>query len=1409
MTMARDRWVEVTPSPHPWEREALAFLRDRLPDHEPWRAWTNFQFLADDGSVNEVDALVVGPGGVFLVEIKSHPGEVTGDDRTLRIRGADGARATIDHPLYLANLKAKRLKGRLARTATGAKQALPRIEALVFLSAATAIQLPAPANTGLYPRDRQAAGPQAAVDGILAALIHRRGPGLRPDLPVRIDKPMAKALGRALDEIGLSSIPGKPRVRDYEVVELIEETPQWRDQLGKHVSTAGSFRRIRRYFAEPGSPLDREAVTRAAEREFQLLDRLHHPEILAVKEFTTDEQGPLLLFEHLSGSKRLDRYLEEEGARLSLEARLALLRRVAEAVRYAHASQIVHRNLSPHSILVVPGASGEVSALRVMNWSAGAYGPGGTTSQPVVGPTQHPESHSELTAAVYLAPELRQNPTSTDATLDVFSLGSLAWRLITGQPPASTSDELLERVKDSGLRLASTIEGSSQTLETLVARATEGNVQRRFASVDEFLEALDRVSDTESTPDDHCPVPPEAVAGSRLENGLLVKRRLGSGSTAVAFLVERQEETGAETYILKVARDPDQSKRIAAEASVLRQLEHAHIARFVAELDFGAYKGFLTRPANEETLRQRLSREGPLQLELLERFGEQLLGALIHLEERGINHRDIKPDNIAVTDFGRRQALGLVLFDFSLSGASPDDLNVGTITYSDPFLRERKPPRWDLNAERYSAALTLYEMTTGTLPSWGDSRSVPLATEAEQITLEPERFPAGLRDNLVTFFRKALARQSETRFDNAAAMLEEWRGVFRGTEHSSVVEAPEDAEATLIERTRALGVRTPLHELPFSTRAANALDRLSFFTVEELLRVPPIRLLQSRGVGAKTRTELDQITRALRRLFPDVPISAEPAASGSERPRLTSESLATASLDELHHLLHEDARRKKALLDAFEVLVGPSSALEVRTQVEAAHALALTPQQLQPTLTQLRKLWAASPAGQVVLQDLASIVERHHGVLSFHEASEALLGQRRSVREGNEALALAAALVRIATEIESQAEVDDPRWWMRRRDDRVWLTREDGLVRYARDLGQRAIELAQQEPLPSREAVESELGQVARPTAGAALPPGRLARLAIAAAQDRVDLSGRGEIYPVGLDATRAIRLSVGALVGAGGLVPEQRGRLQVSVEEVHQRIRSRYPRAAVLPGRPQLDDLLRQAGWEADWDEALGRYVTRIDDQLTMVTGSSTSRTARPRERVSVTPGTEPTDPAFEERLTRVLDSRRFLVLKVEARDLDLARYVLETRFAQLESLDLDAEIVAALRAILKALEIDASLFFEAEAAGPESPQWTKVLEVMRQVLERVTAGLTTSERPLLLRNVGLLARYGIWLPIETLNPQMGARAPRGALVLVPGDSTKSWAEVGTGEMPALPGQVIPVPEAFLAPLRPALVAH
>jgi hypothetical protein len=112
--MKPPRWTAISQSAFAWEREALDFARGHLPDYEPWRAWSNFEFVDDEGRVNEVDLLVLTAAGLVLVEIKSRPGTVRGDAQTWTWM-TDGRPFYRDNPLPLANRKAKRLASVLRR----------------------------------------------------------------------------------------------------------------------------------------------------------------------------------------------------------------------------------------------------------------------------------------------------------------------------------------------------------------------------------------------------------------------------------------------------------------------------------------------------------------------------------------------------------------------------------------------------------------------------------------------------------------------------------------------------------------------------------------------------------------------------------------------------------------------------------------------------------------------------------------------------------------------------------------------------------------------------------------------------------------------------------------------------------------------------------------------------------------------------------------------------------------------------------------------------------------------------------------------------------------------------------------------------------------------------------------------
>ena len=114
MTLSANRGHVIAESNFALEREALEWLRAHLPDRDSWHVWTNFEFIDDEGKVNEVDALALLPACLFLVEIKSRPGVLRGDTHSWTWT-TDGRSFTHDNLLLLANRKAKRLASLLRR----------------------------------------------------------------------------------------------------------------------------------------------------------------------------------------------------------------------------------------------------------------------------------------------------------------------------------------------------------------------------------------------------------------------------------------------------------------------------------------------------------------------------------------------------------------------------------------------------------------------------------------------------------------------------------------------------------------------------------------------------------------------------------------------------------------------------------------------------------------------------------------------------------------------------------------------------------------------------------------------------------------------------------------------------------------------------------------------------------------------------------------------------------------------------------------------------------------------------------------------------------------------------------------------------------------------------------------------
>lgn len=1414
MNVAKN-WITVAESKIPWEREALEFVRGWFPDHEPYRAWSNFEFIADDGSINEVDLLVMTPQGLFLIEIKSRPGRLSGDAGTWNWE-TDGRTTTTDNPLFLANLKAKKLRSLLQRQKACQKNGqIPYVEALVFCSAADLkCELQGNAAFRICLRDRDAGGETTTKAGIRAAVMRRECHGLEPVAKGTHDRPACKLVTQALDQAGIRASQRQRKVGDYVLEQLIGEGPGYQDWQATHTQLREARRRVRLYLVRNGATAeDRQTIQRAALREFQLVETLQHPGVLRGYGYTEHEVGPALIFEHDPLSMRLDHFLAQQHDKLNVTTRLDLMRQIAEVVRFAHDKKVVHRALSPQSILVVD-ASSDRPRVKVFNWQVG-YREGSTSSgvSRNVSATSHVDQLVENASTAYMAPEAFSGEDNTGEHLDVFSLGAIAYHLFSGVPPATNALELSNKLREAkGLQISAVLNGAVESLHFLIQFSTHPDVSLRNESVVDFLSELDDVENELTTPEhESIEDASRAQIGDLLPGNLRVLKRIGQGSCSVAMLVEKD----GQEFILKVANDPEHNDRLKDEAAVLLKLRHAHVVEFQEVIELGNRAAFLMRPVfadkekkTIETLGHRLRTEGRLHVDMLQRFGEDLLDVVKYLEEQGIPHRDIKPENIAVGAVGAGKALHVVLFDFSLSRTSPENIRAGTREYLDPLLPLRKPARWDLHAERYAAAITLYELATGSRPKWGDGTTDPSHLTCE-ISIEPESFDAGLRDRLVPFFTKALRRDPSERFDNAEDMLRAWRHCFENIAASGPLEDAK-AQGEREQLLAAATLDTPIHELGLGTRATNALDRANILTVKQLLVFPGRRLNRLRGVGLKTRKEIIGARRLLRERLeisgevslPDETAAASDALSTDTPPA----DVATLGIDVLLELVRgrSNSKRDAARLATMDCLLGLTASTVADqdgaklwlSQTDVGRQIGTTPVTVHQTLKKSVERWERLPALTRLCQTVVEIAEKHGGVIAVEELVPALLLERGSALDEPERSRAALAVTRAAVELERVG--DKPRLFVRRSHDRVLIALDPQLLDYALELGRLADELANADPLVAPQRTLELLREIPLPAQQSEMTDHRLVRLAAAASQ-RADVSSRHEFYPRGMDALRALKLSQGAVAPPPS---KKEGRSTLTIEQLSERVRSRYPFSEPLPSRPQLDQLLRAAGftewlWDAVGDSGRGCYAT--PPAVAGTTGSESIQrfpTSMARTEATTLTPEEADARLFEERLQRAAHDGAFLTLLVNHKDYQQATDELTRRFP-IQLVDFEGLFLDALREVAAQAKVDWSLVVQTDAT-PGQGDWDKLTRLVGRAITNVEQQLSGTKQTMLVVYAGLLARYDRMDLLERLRDNVGRRdGIHGLWLLAPGSN---HAMLDGKAIPLIsPGQRIPIPPSWL----------
>jgi len=263
-----------------------------------------------------------------------------------------------------------------------------------------------------------------------------------------------------------------------------------------------------------------------------------------------------------------------------------------------------------------------------------------------------------------------------------------------------------------------------------------------------------------------------------LDGEFLIERELGgAGMSRVFVATERalQRRVVVKVLLPELAAGVN-VERFRREIQLAAQLQHPHIVPLLAAGDDDGLLWFSMPYIEGESLRGTLHKARRLAPRDVVRILHDVVDALAYAHERGVVHRDIKPDNILtsgmhalVTDFGVAKALSASI---PVHGGTTAGMAIGTPAYMAPEQLAADPAA-DHRVDIYGVGLLAYELLIGSSPFTGTSPQATLAAQLTQIPAAPHLSYADIPEPLSRLIVRCLEKDADNRPVSARALLTE------------------------------------------------------------------------------------------------------------------------------------------------------------------------------------------------------------------------------------------------------------------------------------------------------------------------------------------------------------------------------------------------------------------------------------------------------------------------------------------------------------------------------------------------------------------------------------------------------------------------------------------------------------